>query len=109
MKKLRILVLAHEDLIPPDHDRGMDESAMLDCQTEYDVCATLREAGHGVTVLGLRYDLGALLKHRLSAKRDQLLETAIRSEASTYPTKASITPLARNSTFRTIIRTPSVM
>lgn len=62
MKKLRILVLAHEDLIPPDHAADLDESAMLDCQTEYDVCVTLREAGHDVRVLGLRYDLGVLRK-----------------------------------------------
>ncbi|MCZ6560469.1 MAG: D-alanine--D-alanine ligase [Gammaproteobacteria bacterium] len=62
MRRFRVLVLVHEDLVPPDSDQGVDDKAMLDCQTEYDVCATLREAGHDVRVLGLRYDLGVLRK-----------------------------------------------
>ena len=62
MRRFRVLVLVHEDLVPPDNNQGVDDKAMLDCQTEYDVCATLREAGHDVRVLGLRYDLGVLRK-----------------------------------------------
>ena len=69
MKKSRVLVLAHEDLIPPDTDKGVDDAAMLNCQTEYDVCVTLREAGHDIRVLGLRYDLGALRKTSWNGNR----------------------------------------
>ncbi|TAJ22928.1 MAG: D-alanine--D-alanine ligase, partial [Nitrospirae bacterium] len=56
MKKLRVLALMHEDLIPPDDPGGVD----LDCaewKTEYDVVSTLRRMGHEVQPLGVRDDL----------------------------------------------------
>lgn len=68
MRKKRVLVLVHEDLVPPESSEGKTEAEMLLFQTEYDICTTLRELGHEVVVLGLRYDLGVLRKALLEWK-----------------------------------------
>lgn len=68
MKKHRILVLVHEDLVPPESSDGLDDKALLLFKTEFDVCATLREMGHPVKVLGLRSDLGVLREALLDFK-----------------------------------------
>lgn len=59
MKRLRVLVLAHEDLIPPD-DPAETEVGTAAWKTEYDVIVTLREMGHEVRPLGVRSDLGVI-------------------------------------------------
>lgn len=59
-KKLRILVLLHEDLVPPDSIEGMTEEQVAPFKTEFDVCATLREMGHTVWPLGVSSDLGVI-------------------------------------------------
>lgn len=59
MRRLRILVLMHEDLVPPDHLNGQDASSAA-WRTEYDVVSTLRKLGHDVRPLGVRSDLGVL-------------------------------------------------
>lgn len=56
----RILVLCHEDLVPPDTLEGVDENQAPDWKTEYDVVVTLRELGHEVLPLGLSDDLSVL-------------------------------------------------
>ena len=61
MKKLRVLALMHEDLIPPDDPAGAD-LATVKWKTEYDVVTTLREMGHEVQALGVRNDLGVIRK-----------------------------------------------
>jgi len=55
MKKLRVLVLMHESLVPPDTLAGYTPQQIEEWKTEYDVMAFLREAGHEVRALGL-YD-----------------------------------------------------
>lgn len=60
MKKLRILVLVHEDLIPPDQLDGYSEREALEWKTEFDVLHTLRDMGHDALPLGLSDDLGVL-------------------------------------------------
>lgn len=60
MKKMRILVLMHESLVPPDSTDGYTEEEILDWQTEFDVVSTLREFGHTVLPLGLYDDLGMI-------------------------------------------------
>ena len=57
MKRLRILVLMHEDLVPPDPLNG-HEVAGAEWKTEYDVVSTLRKLGHDVKPLGVKSDLG---------------------------------------------------
>jgi len=59
MKRLRILVLMHEDLVPPEPRPGQDVSG-AEWKTEYDVVATLRTLGHDVKPLGIKRDLGVL-------------------------------------------------
>jgi len=56
MKKLRILALVHEHLVPPDDTTGID-ILEADWKMEYDVIETLREMGHDVRVLGIEDDL----------------------------------------------------
>lgn len=53
MRKLRILALMHEDLVPPDNPSGVDLGT-VEWKTEYDVVSTLREIGHEVYPLGVR-------------------------------------------------------
>jgi D-alanine-D-alanine ligase len=55
MKHLRVLVLMHPDLIPPDSIKGKTEAEIDVFKTEYDVVSTLRAAGHEVRPLGV-YD-----------------------------------------------------
>ena len=57
MKKLRILILLHPDLMPPDSLKGHSEKEINVWKTEYDVVSTLRAAGHEVMPLGVQYEL----------------------------------------------------
>jgi len=59
MRRLRILVLMHEDLVPPEHLTGQDVKS-VQWKTEYDVVSTLRKLGHDVRPLGVKSDLGAI-------------------------------------------------
>jgi D-alanine-D-alanine ligase len=57
MKRLRILVLVHPDLVPPDSAKGYTEQQINEWKTEYDVVTTLRAAGHDVQPLGVHDEL----------------------------------------------------
>jgi len=57
MKRFRVLVLMHPDLIPPDSLEGHSEQEINDWKTEYDVVSTLRAAGHEVRPLGVEDEL----------------------------------------------------
>jgi D-alanine-D-alanine ligase len=61
-KKLRILVLVHEDLVPPESLEGYTDKQILEWKTEFDVIQTLRSMGHDVRVLGVWDDLGKIRK-----------------------------------------------
>ena len=61
-KKLRVLVLMHEDLVPPDTIEGLSAKEIGLFKTEYDVVVTLRQLGHEVRALGVASDLGVLLR-----------------------------------------------
>lgn len=65
MKKLRVLVLMHESLVPPDSLDGYTPQQIEEWKTEYDVMAFLREAGHEVRALGL-YDNLAELRNEIT-------------------------------------------
>jgi len=56
MKKLRILNLMHEDLVPPE-DVSKIDIISAPWKTEYDIITSLREMQHEVLPLGLRSDL----------------------------------------------------
>ena len=57
MKRLRAIVLTHEDLIPPDSREGLSPEEIQPWKTEFDVASTLRDLGHEVQVLGVSHDL----------------------------------------------------
>ncbi len=59
-RKLRILVLMHESLVPPDSLEGYSDKEINEWKTEYDVMAFLENAGHEVRALGLHDNLGDL-------------------------------------------------
>ena len=56
-RKLRVLVLLHPDLMPPDSLKGQTDKDINVWKTEYDVVSTLRAAGHEVMPLGVQYEL----------------------------------------------------
>ena len=60
MKPLRIAVLVHEELIPPDTLEGHTDEEIREWKTEYDVIVTLREMGHEVRPVGLTDDLAPI-------------------------------------------------
>ena len=59
MKRLRILALVHDHLVPPEDTTGIDVRE-AEWKMEYDVIETLKEMGHTVRVLGLHDELGSI-------------------------------------------------
>jgi D-alanine-D-alanine ligase len=57
MKRFRVLVLVHPDLVPPETLDGHDQEGNNIWQTEYDVVSTLRTSGHEVQALGVQHEL----------------------------------------------------
>ncbi|MGH9458096.1 MAG: D-alanine--D-alanine ligase family protein [Thermoanaerobaculia bacterium] len=60
MKKLRIAVILHPALVPPDSREGVPEKEADLWKTEYDVVSTLRGLGHEVRPVGLYDDLAPI-------------------------------------------------
>ena len=60
MRKRRILVLMHTDLIPPTDIKGLSEQEFMELKTEHDVLQGLAELGHEARPLGLVDDLAPL-------------------------------------------------
>lgn len=59
-RKLRVIMLGHEDLIPPATLDGVENKAKEPWRTEYDVVSTLRGMGHEVWPVGVRNELGVI-------------------------------------------------
>ena len=60
MKRLRILVLLHEEFLPPDDIRGLSDQEIHPWKAEYDVLRTLEELGHEVRPLPLGDELAPI-------------------------------------------------
>ena len=60
MRKLRILVLVHETLVPPETLEGCTEQQADEFRTEYDVVTRLRQCGHEVRPIGIGDSLSEL-------------------------------------------------
>jgi D-alanine-D-alanine ligase len=60
--KLRIIVLVHQDLIPPDDVTGITDIESQPWRTEHDVITTLKSMGHQAYCVGLSSDLAAVGK-----------------------------------------------
>jgi D-alanine-D-alanine ligase len=67
-KKLRVIVLCHEDLVPPDTIEGLSAKEVAPYRTEWDVISTLKKMGHEVSPVGVYNSLGvignALIEHK---------------------------------------------
>ena len=59
-RKKRVLVLMHEDLVPPDSIEGLTDEQMAPWKTEFDIIAGLEELGHEVEPLGVSTDLAPI-------------------------------------------------
>ncbi len=59
MKKLRVLALMHDYMVPPENVQGVDVVNAL-WKTEFDVITTLAAAGHDVYTLGLADELDSI-------------------------------------------------
>ena len=57
MRRQRVLVLMHPQLVPPDSLDGYSEADINTWKTEYDVVHTLRDRGHAVQALGVQWEL----------------------------------------------------
>ena len=95
MRRLRVLVLMHPDLIPPDSLKGHSEQDINVWKTEYDVVSTLRANGHEVRPLGVKSELAP-----------------IRDEVESWkptPGRRTTSALTRNQTMKASIRLMVVM
>jgi len=68
MRKLRVLVLMHKDLVPPDTLEGHSEKEILEWKTEFDVLATLENRGHEAEPLGVIDDIGTIRQALIDRK-----------------------------------------
>jgi D-alanine-D-alanine ligase len=59
-KKLRVIVLSHEDLVPPDSLEGLSAKEIAPFRTEWDVISTLKKIGHDVSPVGVYNNLGVI-------------------------------------------------
>ena len=57
MKRHRILVLMHPEMVPPDTLRGFTQDEINLWKTEYDVVTTLKDLGHEVVPVGVQDEL----------------------------------------------------
>jgi D-alanine-D-alanine ligase len=69
-KPLRVLVLVHETLVPPESTDGYTIQQIDEWRTEYDVTQSLKAMGHEVKVLGLGDNLAELRATILDWKPD---------------------------------------
>jgi len=59
-RPLRVLMLVHEDLVPPDSIEGLSDEQIQPWKTEFDVITTLKQMGHNVRTVGVYNDLGVI-------------------------------------------------
>jgi D-alanine-D-alanine ligase len=62
MNQLKILVLIHEDLVPPLSIKGYSDKEIVEWKTEFDVVSALKRMGHEAIPVGVFDDLGVIRK-----------------------------------------------
>jgi D-alanine-D-alanine ligase len=60
MKRRRVLLLLHDELMPPDSIEGLSPQEIHPIAQEYDVLSTLQNLGHEVKVLGVTDELSPI-------------------------------------------------
>ncbi|REJ66442.1 MAG: ATP-grasp domain-containing protein [Planctomycetota bacterium] len=68
MKKLRVLALMHEDLVPPESLEGHSDKEIAEWKVEFDVVDGLQQLGHEVRPLGVTDELGPIRRAVLGWK-----------------------------------------
>ncbi len=71
-RRLRVLALMHESLVPPDDITGVDEKEVAEYRSEYDVTAALRTLGHEVFKIGV-YDELAQLRRTIRERKPHVV------------------------------------
>jgi len=71
-KSLRVLLLMHEDLIPPESIDDLTDKQLAPFKTEYDVWAGLTNIGHEVMKLGVYDDLG-VIRHAIESFKPHIV------------------------------------
>jgi D-alanine-D-alanine ligase len=82
-RKLRVIMLGHEDLIPPDTLDGVENKAKEPWRTEYDVVSTLRGMGHEVWPVGVRNELG-VIREAIEERKPHVIFNLL-EEFDSYP------------------------
>src|SRR5207247_11420988 len=67
-KKLRVMVLCHEDLVPPESIEGLSAKEVAPFKTEWDVISTMKKMGHEVYPVGVYNNLGVIGNALLARK-----------------------------------------
>ena len=62
MKKLKVMVLVHKDLIPPEDLTDPEDPRMEKCRTEFDVKCALLNLGHEINIVGVEDDVSPMRK-----------------------------------------------
>jgi len=60
VRRLRVALLTHADLVPPTSVEGIDDKTVQRWKTEYDVAAALEGLGHEVRIVGVSEDLAPI-------------------------------------------------
>lgn len=60
MKRLRVLLLMHDDLVPPPGVLRVPEDRYVEWKTEFDVLMALETLGHEILPLGVNSELGPI-------------------------------------------------
>ena len=68
MRKLRVLVLMHAHLVPPESLSGLSEKELFQFEMEIAVLKTLKELGHEVVGVGVEEELRPIREHISSFK-----------------------------------------
>ncbi|MEM7307552.1 MAG: D-alanine--D-alanine ligase [Planctomycetota bacterium] len=70
MKRLRVLMLCHEELVPPASIDGLSDEEISDFRTEFDVLTAVRDLGHECEPAGTPDDVEALRTMLLDYRPD---------------------------------------
>jgi D-alanine-D-alanine ligase len=70
MRKLRVLVIVHSTLVPPNSLDGVTEKEIEEWRTEFDVISHLKGAGHEVRPIGISDSLSELRREIIDWRPD---------------------------------------
>ncbi len=84
MKRYRILLMTHKDLVPPETIEGLTDKQIDEVRTEYNVYSTLYNMGHEVILVGV-YDSLRELRETIRATKPHVVFNLL-EEFSGIPT-----------------------